>query len=420
MRPLLSFLIVDSPLLEAAYLPLQIEALNRQQSQDFNVFWIHQGPDPEPLRRLLQAQARFGWQLLHAGADYPLVAGVICWELLRPFAAALHAPEIAPYFSYLHKECLPAPDFVASLARLLPELAGRYGQDFVAACHQLRSPLTRRALSGDFMPQLAAAGGHVWKARLPYDRATIPAIAEQPWAEDAFVMPSALARELALFTAPRSRLWFLDLFNILPPLAQRPWARQIRWLRLRDPVIYHLAHPRAFREYSRDFLAAVRQRPDLFGHLGLYDIAFQGQAYDEPFIAGKRLVDLGRLGLFYGAAVRSQRGSASLWALELDAWHHRNDPELPELRLAPGGLEASSQALPGPLDPALAEALAIWAGESPADYPAALAHLYEAEGRRLWLRLQQALAGRCRVSYTSALHGKSYAHWREYPQESRS
>src|SRR5690606_16365004 len=97
------------------------------------------------------------------------------------------------------------------------------------------------------------------------------------WSENAFLMPTALALETGLFSAPRRPLYFQDVFDIFNYLADRPYWRKIPLLQLPASIIYHLQHLRAFEEYSQGFLAQIRQRPDLFAGFSIYDFDWQAQ-----------------------------------------------------------------------------------------------------------------------------------------------
>lgn len=412
----LSIIVVNSPCLPFEHLPLLVSALNQQSSQNFNTYWIEQSGDISELQALLQNEAQFSWQLLHPGLNYPVLDDVICWELIRPFAEIMESANIAPYFTYLHKECLPRTDFVAELEQRLPELAREYGAEFIAALHQLRSPLQLQDLSADWPKQLSEASGRVWKSReayIPYCQ-NHPAVWEQNWSEDAFVMPTALARRLHLYSGVRSRLYFQDMFNILAWLPDKPYCQNIRWLRLRDAVIYHLQHPRLFKEYSRHFLDHVREHPEIFGHLALYDMAHSPYGYHEPFQQGQRIEAPGLLNFFYGVVLKSERGTLQIWSRELDGLHHLDPEDLPLLKLsAEQRFEASAK-----LSRESQTALQVWqqSFQDWRHFSTVEKENFEQEGIRLWLQLQQELAGQIRVHYQSLKQGQIYRHLGDYPR----
>lgn len=412
-KPLLSLIIVNQPQLPDRHLELLIANLNAQQPQWFNTFWVEQGLDARPLQQLLQQSAHFPWKLLHPGQHHPQLGEVICWELTSSFAEIIADPEIAPFYSYLHKECLPDSQLMHVLAIHLPTLSARYGDDFICALHQLRSPLQLHELPFQHsLPLLEQTGGDVWKARLPYAlyRQQHPDVWEAPWEEDAFVIPTALARRLELYSAVACPLYFQDMFNILAWLPEKPYCQSVHWLRLRDAVIYHLQHPRHFQEYSREFLDQVREKPEVFGHLALYDMAHSLYGYHEPFQAGKRQEAPGMLNFFYGVVLKSERGTLGLWSLFLDAMQFCPQADLPCLTLQADVHLACTDLLSDTSQQAINAWQQLFQQQTDS-----VSCLVEQEGLRLWLSLQQELRTHCQLHYHSPYYKKLFTHFRDYP-----
>ncbi|MEZ0372087.1 MAG: hypothetical protein ACAI44_23565 [Candidatus Sericytochromatia bacterium] len=323
MSPPLSLIIVHHDQISDQHLDFLIDALNRQTVQDFNTLWISQVPDPAAAHAKLQARARFTWRLFQT--RHPLVAGVVCWELTDPFARLLELPEIGRWFSYLHLECLPEPNLVQNLLALLPEIERNYGLDAICMLHQLWTDLEVDELDPlHYIEQLRLSDPLIWHRRLPYDayRQKLSfAYWEYRWEEDAFLMSSALARELQLFSAVRAPLYFQDVFDIFEWLGQRPYGERIHWLRIQDAIIYHLRHPRLFREYSRKFLDAVRAHPEIFAHLALYDVAGTERFYSESEAERVRNHTNETLNNFYNTVRHAGNGSLTLWQRYLDQAH---------------------------------------------------------------------------------------------------
>ena len=96
-------------------------------------------------------------------------------------------------------------------------------------------------------------------------------------------------------------------------------------IHLGHPVIWHLNHPRPFYEYRREFLDAVRQRSELFGHLALYELAtdslnFAQFDYQENFAQGERII-ADQLHQFVHYMRYSPKGTVSLWQQSLHQLH---------------------------------------------------------------------------------------------------
>ena len=319
----LSLIIVKNAVLDPRHLDFVIDALNHQTDSRFNTFWIDQSPDPAPLQAQLES-ASFAWQAFHSPG--PVVAGVSCWELVHPFALLLAQPAMGRYFSYLHMECLPETDFVATILATLPEVEAQCGERFICMLQQLWSPLELGDLHPrHFLEQIRHDDLFTWtpEARVSYAdyRRYSFAWFEQPWQEDAFLMPVALARELQLYSAVQAPLYFQDVFDIFPLLAPRPFARGIRWVRLPRAVIYHLQHPRPFLEFRRAFLDGVRAHPELFAHLGLYDAALGQTGYLETAEMRHLGTVSDELLYFYRQLRYGPRGCATLWLEALDSAH---------------------------------------------------------------------------------------------------
>ena len=207
------------------------------------------------------------------------------------------------WFAYLHLECLPEATLAQELGELLPAIARDYGSQTICMLNQLWCPLRVEALNPRlYLEQLRLADNLLWAAKLPYAdyRRELPfAYWQHRWEEDAFVMPSALARELRLFAAVREPLFFQDVFDIFPYLGDKPYTRELKWIRVRDPVVYHLLHPRPFREYRREFFDAVRALPELFGHLAHYSFAADARSFVEDQLLRRVNVTDATLNDFY-------------------------------------------------------------------------------------------------------------------------
>lgn len=330
MPPTLSLLIVRNPYLSFRHLELLLASLNQQSSADFNTFWIDQCQDPAELLALLGQQAQFGWELLHTPP--PLVAGVPCWDLTAPFAQLMQHPEMGQGFVYLHMECLPEQHFVESIVSLWPQLTAHYGQQFVAMLQQLWASLPVEALfDGVFWQQLRFAELRPWQQThqqfvLPRQQALH--WQECPgWQENAFLMPTALARESGLFAAVQRPLYFQDLFDIFAYLEKRPYWQAVKWLQLPLSVIYHLQHERPFEEFSQRFLAEVPQHPELFAGFSIFNYSWQPEYdYQESPAMRQGFVYSDLLHLFYQVFRHAPQGTNHHWLLALDRRHGYTAP----------------------------------------------------------------------------------------------
>lgn len=322
-----SLIIVYHDQISNLHLQFLIDALNQQHNKQFNCFWIDQTPDPAHLYQALSQHAQFSWYLFQT--DYPVVAGVRCWELISAFAMLMEHPAMGKWFSYLHLECLPRPDFVSHLLNVLPEIERQYGPDTVCILHQLWCDLAVDDLDNKhYLQQLELSDPKLWFKKISY--ATYKqqmqlAYYEYRWEDDAFAMSSDFARRLQLFSAVKIPLYFQDVFDIFEWMlrSKRPYAEAIRWIRIQDAVIYHLLHPRPFKEYSREFLDGVKERPDLFGHLALYDLALTDASYHESENLRKQSLTSTELNQIYNDVRWTSRGTISLWLQALDQAHSR-------------------------------------------------------------------------------------------------
>lgn len=320
-----SLIIVYHDQISSLHLNFLIDALNQQHNKQFNSFWIDQTHDPSKLYRSLSEQAQFSWYLFQT--DYPVVAGVRCWELISAFAQLMEHPAMGKWFSYLHLECLPRPDFVGHLLDVLPEIENHYGPDTVYILHQLWCDLSVEELDAKhYWQQLELSDPKLWFKKVSY--ATYKqhmqlAYYEYRWEDDAFAMSSDFARRLQLFSAVKLPLYFQDVFDIFEWLlrTQKPYAEAIRWVRIQDAVIYHLLHPRPFKEYSREFLDSVKERPDLFGHLSLFDLAQTSAFYQEAKHLRQQSWTSAELNQMYNDVRWRERGTVSLWLQALDRAH---------------------------------------------------------------------------------------------------
>ena len=164
---------------------------------------------------------------------------------------------------------------------------------------------------------------------------------EYRWEDDAFAMSSDLARRLQLFSAVKLPLYFQDIFDIFEWMlrAKKPYAEAIRWIRIQDAVIYHLLHPRPFKEYSREFLDGVKDRADLFGHLSLYDLALTSASYHESEDLRKQSLTNKELNQIYNDVRWAQRGTVNLWLQALDQAHGLLNQENPEINKSEDSLD---------------------------------------------------------------------------------
>lgn len=311
--PALSLIITNNPYLDPGHITLQVDALNRQTSRDFQVFYLNQDRSADGLAAALR-QARYPFRIVQI--PFPWLGDTVCWDLVSVFGQVLDQPVHGPYMSYLHQECLPAPDFVASLLGGIAASEQVHGQDVIYRLNQLRCEQTLAQLGALWPQELAQAQPISWIARRPYQPSY--RFAPRPWEEDAFALPLALLRRQRLFSCVSFPLFFQDLFDIFHQLPQLPgWAR-VPVIHLGEPIIWHLNHPRDFREYRRGFLAQVRQHPQLFAHLALYELAGEAFDYVEDFAAGERIVPA-HLHRFVSYMRYSERGTVTLWARALAA-----------------------------------------------------------------------------------------------------
>lgn len=328
---LISLIIVKNAVLDPKHLDFVIQALNQQSDRRFNTFWIDQSLDPLPLRHQLQ-RAEFDYFILHSPG--PLIANVLCWELIQPFDRVISHPQFCPFFTYLHMECIPEIDFIKVILETLPEVQAQLGPRFIAMLQQLYCPLQLSDLHPrHYFEQLRHSRLETWtpEFRTLYSDYRQYAFAwfEQRWHEDAFLMPSALARELHLFSLVQKPLFFQDIFDIFGPLSQRAYAQHIKWLRIPTAICYHLQHARPFGEFSRAFLNQVRQYPDLFGHFGLYDIALTELSYQETDEMRTKGIVSDEMHAFYKATRWGERGTVTLWLEALDQAHRREHHQSP-------------------------------------------------------------------------------------------
>lgn len=318
--PPLSLIIVHQPSLDPQHSALLIQALNAQSTRNFNTFWLDQSPR-QTLYSLLQEQADFTWH--YCAPPYPVLADVVCWELLQAFEQFMRSPEFGPHWSYLHMECLPDPRFCTQLIELLPELERQYAQDWIGMLYQLRSPLSLQDLlnstpevhSARALTELQLRGGQIWATGEPIDALQFEprAYFSSSWQEDAFVMPTALTRRLKLFSAPLKPLYFQDVFDIFEMLSRYDLGIPLQWLRLTEPRIYHLQHPRAFHELRRPFLDALARQPRHFEHTAWLDLARSDWAYYESQdirASGWTPPELYRI---YERVRYGERGTFTLW-----------------------------------------------------------------------------------------------------------
>lgn len=310
----LTFLITHHRYLPLSYAEWQIEALNRQSCKDFQVIYLHQGTQAQDLHAAL-ARAQYRFQVIKF--PYPELVGVCCWDLVRVVGDILQHSVFGAYWTYLHQECLPAPDFVQTVLDAIPAAEACFGTENIYRVNQLRCPLRPEQLQPHtWWTQLQQSHSVTWIERRPYQRKWLFQL--RSWSEDAFVLPVSLCRHYRLFSAVTFPLWFQDLFDLFLQLEDRPWFRSVNWLHLGYPVIYHLNHPRAFAEYRRTFLQAVRKRPDLFGHLALFELAQEDFDYREGFDCdGERLIST-HLHRFVHYMRYSPRGTMTLWLQCLD------------------------------------------------------------------------------------------------------
>lgn len=316
----LTVVAVNDTYLSADYLYFFVAALNQQDRTDFNVIWINQMKDPQPLQSALNA-AQFPYVIFQVA--YPYVGDVCCWEIPQTLQAVLQHPLMGTYLAFLHKECVPAPDFVASILRGIADAESVHGSDNVYILNQLRSPLTLADLSrSDWYGYLQQTPAQSWSQRNIFQRQPF-LWREERWLEDTFCIPVHVAKQLNCFGCVEVPLFFQDVFDLFLQLSERSYCHHLRWLRLGGGVIYHLSHPRVFYELSQAFLVQVRQHPQLFGHLALYEFADSDFDYQEPFVKGERLIDF-KINRAIHYLQYSQKGTMTLWMQALDRYQGFN------------------------------------------------------------------------------------------------
>ncbi len=317
----ISLIIVRNPFLSFDHLEYLVDALNRQTEQTFNTFWVDQSDSPQELEDYLSQQAGFPW--LHLPVQSQVVAGVVCWELTSIFAALLEHPEIGETFCYLHMECLPEVDFIASVLAVQPELNARYGSRWIAMLEQLWTNLMATDLYPEvYWDQLRFSDLRYWtvthmayapSSRPPYLWHKVPS-----WRENAFVMPTALALETQVFSVVERPLYFQDVFDIFTYVQERPYWQNISWIKLPGSLIYHLQHPRPFLEFSKAFVEAIPQHPELFKGLAIYGFKWSGEDYAETEKMRREFVYTDRLHLFYHLFRHDREGTNHHWLRALD------------------------------------------------------------------------------------------------------
>lgn len=305
--PLLSIVISNSPYLSDLHLELQVDALNRQTSKDFQVFYLNQDSHHHGLHAALK-QAYFPFKVIDL--PFPWLAETCCWDLVSVMGHLFEQDLHGRYMTYLHKECLPAPDFVETTLSGIASAETELGHLAIYRLNQLRCQQQIGDLNLLYPLQLAASDPIYWIARTPFRARYTYQV--RAWEEDAFALPVALIREKQLFSCVRFPLFFQDLFDIFYLLPQTPGFENIPFVHLGEPVIYHLNHERIFKEYRQEFLTAIRQQPQLFGHLALYELAEQAFDYSEPFSQGIRQIPA-HLHRFVRYMRYSEKGTVTLW-----------------------------------------------------------------------------------------------------------
>jgi hypothetical protein len=324
MPPSLTFLITHHRYLSPDYVCWQIKALEAQTCRDFQVIYLHQGDSAEPLRVDLAAVS-FPVQVLEI--PYPEIANVCCWDLVQLVGRLLQSPLWGAYWTYLHQECLPAPEFVSTVLAGIAQAEQTYGTEAVYRINQLRCSLLPHQLSADhWRAQLLSSGAVTWIERIPHRFDFV--VRSAHWSEDAFVLPVALTRQYALFSAVTEPLWFQDLFDLFLGLEDQAWFQPVHWLHLGQPVIYHLNHPRVFAEYTRTFLSAVRERPDLFAQVALFELAHEDFDYSEGFtVDGERVIPQ-HLHRFVQYMRYGPQGTMTRWLAALERFHQFKSRQL--------------------------------------------------------------------------------------------
>jgi len=320
--PDLSVFIVVHENLAFEHVLLLIDALNQQTDTSFNTFWLKQGGDNQELVQQLKNQARFKWFAFHV--DYPVIAGVCCWELTHPLKGLMEHAEWGKYWTYLHMECLPVPDWTSQVLTALAAIEAEAGPKIICMLQQLWCTQGLTELDArHYNTQLCLGERLTWAYRIPFEQYQRYGFSywEQPWEEDAFVMSTALTQELGLFKAVQKPLYFQDLFDIFPVLSERPYARDIRWFRIPGAIIHHLFHPRVFGEFSPDFLSEIRSYPEYFGHLAFFQAADQGYSYKESKAERLKNEPSPELNSIYHLLRYKKQGTRSLWLEDLDRWH---------------------------------------------------------------------------------------------------
>lgn len=314
----LTVVAINDTYLSPQYLDYFIAAFNQQDCSDFNVIWLNQARDPQVLTQALQS-ARFQNAIIHM--TYPYLGHICCWEIPQTLTHALVHPAMGTYFAFLHKECLPAPDFVSSLLEGVSQAEAALGPNSIYILNQLRCPLTIEDVvaNPDWHTAMQTTPAQSWSQRNIFQR---PAWAwrEERWLEDTFCVSVALAMQLQCFSCVQVPLFFQDVFDLFLQLSERAYCQHIHWVRMGGGILYHLNHPRLFYELGRPFLQQVRQHPEWFGHLALYEFADSDFDYIEPFEQGERLIDF-KINRAIHYLQYSENGTMTLWMQALDRHH---------------------------------------------------------------------------------------------------
>ncbi len=305
--PALSIVITNNSYLSDLHLQIQIDTLNRQTSKDFQVFYLNQAKRNHELLAALQS-AHFAFKIIDL--PFPWLAETCCWDLVSVMGHLFEQDLHGPYMTYLHKECIPAPDFVDNTLTGIRASEAEFGQQAIYRLNQLRCQQQVSELSLLYPLQLARSEPIYWIARTPFNpQYTFQARA---WEEDAFALPVALIRKTQLFSCVRFPLFFQDLFDIFQLLPQTPGFEKIPFVHLGQPVIYHLNHERIFKEYRQEFLSEIRKQENLFGHLALFELAEDRFDYNEGFKQGIREIPT-HLHRFVRYMRYSEKGTVTLW-----------------------------------------------------------------------------------------------------------
>lgn len=304
--PAVSIVISNTPYLSDQHLLWQVDALNRQTSKDFQVFYLNQSPDPTALKHILK-QAYFPVQIIQL--PFPWLAGTCCWDMVSVMGRLCEQPVHGKYLTYLHKECLPAPDFTARLLEGITAAEKEHGPDNIYRLNQLRCHSEVSQLEHLYPLDLSTEGIY-WIKRTPF--APHYLYRESPWEEDSFALPLELIRKTNIFGAVDIPLFFQDLFDIFYQIEHLPGFEHINQIHLGYPVIFHLNHARAFKEYRHEFLTKVLAHPHIFGHLALFELASEPFDYHEGFAEGERILS-SQLNRFVHYMRYSEKGTVTLW-----------------------------------------------------------------------------------------------------------